>query len=53
LAIMPSLQQSTVPCQPCEALSVAAADPDRLFDDWGFCFREYCVVRLGRISASP
>jgi arsenite methyltransferase len=33
----------------CEALNVAAADPDRLFDYPDFCFREYFVVTPGRI----
>jgi hypothetical protein len=35
----------------CEALAAAAADPDRLFDDPDFCFRECFVVTLGRIPA--
>jgi arsenite methyltransferase len=35
----------------CDALAAAAADPDRLFDDPDFCFREYFVVTLGRIPA--
>jgi arsenite methyltransferase len=35
----------------CEALNVAAADPDRSFDNPDFCFREYFVVTLGRLSA--
>ena len=35
----------------CEALNVAAADPDRLFDYPDFYFREYFVVTLGRIPA--
>jgi arsenite methyltransferase len=35
----------------CEALAAAAADPDRLFDDPDFCFREYSVVTLGRVPA--
>lgn len=34
-----------------EALDVAAADPDRSFDNPDFCFREYFVVTLGRLSA--
>ena len=35
----------------CKALNVAAADPDRLFDDPDFCSREAFVVTLGRIPA--
>jgi hypothetical protein len=34
----------------CEALNVAAADPDRSFDNPDFCFGEYFVT-LGRLSA--
>jgi ubiquinone/menaquinone biosynthesis C-methylase UbiE len=35
----------------CEALAAAAADPDRLFNDPDFCFREYFVVTLGGVPA--
>ncbi|GEO17719.1 class I SAM-dependent methyltransferase [Microvirga aerophila] len=35
----------------CEAYNAAAADPDRLFDDPDFCFREYFVVTLGHVPA--
>jgi hypothetical protein len=35
----------------CGAYNAAAADPDRLFDDPDFCFREYFVVTLGRVPA--
>ncbi|WP_162815705.1 class I SAM-dependent methyltransferase [Microvirga aerophila] len=35
----------------CEALAAAAEDPDHLFDDPDFCFREYFVVTLGRVPA--
>jgi len=33
----------------CEAYNAAAANPDRLFADPDFCFREYFVVTLGRV----
>lgn len=35
----------------CEALAAAAADPDRLFEDPDFCFREVLVVTLGHVPA--
>jgi arsenite methyltransferase len=35
----------------CEALAAAAADPDCLFDDPDFCFREYFVVTRARVPA--
>ena len=35
----------------CVAYNAAAANPDRLFDDPDFCFREYFVVTLGRVPA--
>jgi arsenite methyltransferase len=34
-----------------DALTAAAADPDRLLDDPDFCFREAFVVTLGRVPA--
>jgi arsenite methyltransferase len=37
--------------QDCEAYNAAAADPDRLFDDPDFCFREVFVVTLGCVPA--
>jgi hypothetical protein len=33
-----------------QTLNVAAADPHRSFDNLDFCFREYFVVTLGRLS---
>jgi arsenite methyltransferase len=35
----------------CDASAAATADPDRLFDDPDFCFREYFVVTLGHVPA--
>jgi arsenite methyltransferase len=35
----------------CDALAAAAADPDCLFDDPDFCFREYFVVTRARVPA--
>jgi arsenite methyltransferase len=35
----------------CEAYNAAAADPDRLFNDPDFCFRECFVVTRGRVTA--
>ena len=35
----------------CEAYNAAAADPDRLFNDPDFCFREYFVVTIGHVPA--
>ena len=35
----------------CEALAAAAANPDRLFDDPDFCFREVFVITWGRVLA--
>ena len=46
----PAAEHSLTPTD-CEALNVAAADPDRLFDYPDFCFRKYFVVTLGHIPA--